>query len=774
MWSDKISNAVEEGWQIDDLTGALLDDDDDYSHESQQRREAHRADVAAIREQLRRPPVREHADTTRSDDEDNDDGDDDEVMQEYQEAVRDARFVPRGIVTPLPVARPNVESRNDDIAPHQVSSFVYVDIVNEELFTEEWCHRALEVALRRWCPQPDDARHYAHPLTVTCRRLRLDWDGLTMPPTIDKQQLRKRYRAEISALFELQSRACQANMFHATFQSDVMRVCTSIYNGFHSLLYLLYQHDAWSPFYSPPSDPCVVHFKPMDVLDPELTDYHRLVLFLLARTHEYRYRRYQNTYLCERVVNPDNIFVHTYRQVCTIQDFVYNTISMNDHFEMWKSFVKENRVASALIDYLSKCDDPSLPVLVKDRYVHAFRNGLYFVQEDHFHAWEDGPVSTDIVACKYHPVDFVRYDGGRCVAVDFEGDPATDGPRVAGTAYDIPTPLFDKILLDQEIPYAARIWVYVMMGRMLYWAREKDSWQVCAFFYGLAGTGKSTMCKIFERYFYEKADVAQISNTFEKVFGIWSISDKFGVFASEVGEDFGIDRTELQQMISAETMTIRAKNQKALPSFDWLAHVLLAGNHIPTWTDAQGAMARRLLIWIFRNKVEVDGHLFEKMQAEIAHIIIKCNRMYRAAVEHVGDRSIWEALPTYFNDSREMLQAAISPVHGFLSSEEVVVVRTASGEIDESVYVPLAVLKEKYMAWRATQGNKGVSRWNAETYTKALNDKGLSAPVKRRLAYPRDGAEKTQAFYVIGIDLAEEVQRLDNRQVLPAIREDDE
>lgn len=1177
-WQSTLTAATEEGWRIDFNTGALLDDDDDYSFDSQERREEYRETIRDLLRHVnvagnpRGPPLsmatesddddhdNAYHDNDDNDDHDNNDHDNDDHANDNHDndnhdndnhaganGENAVAVVTRGVASGRFEPELSFDGTPQTVAEYELSSFVYVDVVADEVFTADWVAKAIQRAKERWCPSPGDAQ-YGHPIVVACRRFRLGWDGITTPPTIDKTTLMTNYRAEISAVYEMISRACQAGLYTDLFRMDSIRVLCSVHYSFQMLMGLYNVASAWKNGFDSPYDPCVAAFKPLDYSKADITDYQHLVIYLLNKIFECRLRRQNNEWLCERVYNDTNVFVHTYRPVMTIGDFVSKQISMHDRFELWQAYCKDGSTRTNLIRYLSQCQEPQMPDLKKDRYVHSFRNGLYFVLSDTFVRWDERPIPKETVACKYHPLDFDTHESLK--SVDFLGDEDGKGPRMPNTAYDIPTPTMEKIMRDQGWDYPTRLWNYVMLGRMLYWARDKERWQVWPFYFGLANTGKcldvadevllydgrrvaagdvrigdvllgengsprivyettsgveclyaisdsqrrrfsctanhrlvlhtsrdeqwvvtlkrllampelytvgddgalsfdstivtgyqravsefplpttltttnhtetdvawfiglwigssgsrcaynclrssklfprevteklytlaqswgctvtitrrdttgnselyyytlhepfifdddfrrlglgfetpakipsavmsssracrlsvlaglidsngyydsgkncytiesqrkdladdtatlartlgfnatvheelldvpgrisfvlhvelcgdglhevpcvvarnraslrdvrdntlrtsqqfsftvrplgarpyagfelrelptdvslkdylqagssfdmsslvttsesgkfllgdctvthnSTMCQVYEKYFYDSVDVSSISNTFEKTFGLWSICDSFGVFSSEVGDDFAMDRTELQQIISAETVTIRAKNMKALPSFDWRSHGMLAGNHIPAWNDPQGAMARRLFIFMFSKRVTVDGSLLSRLGGEVGNLILKCNRIYRAAVEWVGDRSVWDVAPESFHENRRRLQAEISPLHGFLLSGEVEMRFTPDGLPDESIYVPVSVLKERFRVWQKENNMQGGGRWNQELYSKALRDNKLNEPVKSRKPYPRDTTTRAQQLIVYGIDLADEVRRLDD------------
>lgn len=765
QWSRNLEYAVHNRWEIDLDTGKLLDDDSEYSRDSVRKRKEFRNDMVTLRQQLEVIPVFDRG-CSKSDDED-----------EEEHIEQPQLYVPPGVVRPPPKTIGDIIFERDEPKAHDESTFPYMyrDLINGELFTNEWCVGALENALKKWCPYASDTSiTIPSPLEFACSRFKLDWDGTgAVPNGINTTQILKTYQKEMGAVYELQTRACQTNMFRDAFQNDSMRVLHIIYTTYHMLILAIAQRNMFERFFSSPDDPTVFTLKPGYENHPDFTPYHKAYWYLTRRIYNFGYRRYKGESLYSRVINPDNHFTHTFKEEIRIDDFVYKMITPQDNVDIWAGITGPGNSYKALIEQLSKCNDPQIPTLVKDRYIHSFRNGLYFLKYDVFVPYEKAKVPNDCIACKYHPNILNEYEDLR--SVDFEGhdDGALGGPTVSGTAYDIPTPLFDKIMFDQKFPYHVRVWLYVMMGRMLYYARDEDNWQVWMFHFGMANTGKSTMCQIMEQYFYDRIDVAAISNQFERMFGIWGIKDYLATFCAEVNEDFGMDRTDLQNMITAETMTIRKKNARSENNHAWTTPGMLAGNYIPSWKDPQGAMSRRLLIWNYRYKIKVDNKLFARIESEVPNIILKCNRFYRAALTYVGSRELWSVLPEYFWKQRRMLQAETSPIHGFMDSEDITIVRDSDGNIDNSVYIPMSTLQKQFNIWRKDANIRGTFKWGKENYQKAFNDLGLNMPVKTRLAYPRDHTDISQQWYLMGVDLTAEIQRIDSNFVANSVRNDD-
>jgi hypothetical protein len=703
---------------------------------------------------------------------------------------RDRNIVPQGVVRVVPKSIRNRKNKvvvQADVPEYAGANMMVLCDTNDngEVFDVKTTEEALARALAHWCPLPENDNsggggelvvrgaesHYTNMIALACKRFHIDWDGVTMPPppSFNRQHITNQYQFEIQALQQLEARACQIGVFEDAYRRDFCRLQSAVFYARQTMMNLCYFYETWKLHYTASNDPTIMHFYPLDRNDPDISEYQKLVIFFLEKVFEFRYVRYKNKDLYRRIYNQDGVFTHTYEFAISIADFVYSMISTSDRFQLWKMFCKEGSLAKSLIEFLSKCRESSLPVLDRDRYVHAFKNGLYFVQEDHFEPYV-GDIESSIVACKYHPCVFEASKYAAYTEVDFDGDVGADRPRLPNTAYDIPTPTFDTIMTSQNMSYQVRVWMYVFLGRMLWWANDGDTWQVWAFHYGLANTGKSTLCKVVRELMFDPQDVGNLSNSMERSFGVSALIDKFAVVASEVGQDFSIDRTELQQMITAESISVRTKNVTA-SDFDFNLSGMMAGNHIPLWDDPQGAMARRVIIFLYYMKVMVDNELFGKMRLEMPNFILKANRMYLAARAYVGKREIWSVLPQYFYDNRTMFQSQTSPIHGFLRSEEIslIGINRATKQVDESIYVPMTTLRDRYRQWRIDNQIKGGVQWNAESYAKAFSDYGLAQPTRHRLPYPRDSTEPIQQTYVFGIDTAAEVQRLQSASEPPVI-----
>jgi phage/plasmid-associated DNA primase len=121
-------------------------------------------------------------------------------------------------------------------------------------------------------------------------------------------------------------------------------------------------------------------------------------------------------------------------------------------------------------------------------------------------------------------------------------------------------------------------------------------------------------------------------------------------------------------MVSGEQMAIPKKFETAT-SVAWKTHGMFMGNEIASWCDNSGSMSRRIILGLF-NEIVTDGNpkLFAELQAEMGHILLKCNRAYREAAAAFGSLDVWNVLPPYFAENRRKLRAETHALAFFLEN----------------------------------------------------------------------------------------------------------
>ncbi len=405
------------------------------------------------------------------------------------------------------------------------------------------------------------------------------------------------------------------------------------------------------------------------------TQFQSLLLYLLDKAQELGYYKYNGDVYTQILVSGRKTYA--WQRVYGIKDFIYDVTDKETNREQWKNLTHGKNNATSAVEYLGSCRDVQFPELKKDRGVFAFRNGLYFARLDKYWAYgsQESPPAGVVAAANY-------------IDQDFPSDHCADGVNTENWYDAIATPNLQKILDYQEFPRDVCEWLYAFLGRLMYDVNEKDGWQVIPFCKGQASSGKSTILLKVAKNFYDKVDVGVLSNNIEKKFGIGAFCDKYMFVAPEIKGDLQLEQAEFQSIVSGEDVQVAIKHSTA-QSVMWKTPGILAGNEVPNWTDNSGSITRRIVIWDFVKSVENgEMDLGDKLNKELAYIIVKCNRAYHAKVREVGKDNIWQHLPQYFVDRRAELLASTNTLVSFIKSDQVL--------LGKSLHVPFDLFRSAF------------------------------------------------------------------------------
>jgi hypothetical protein len=246
------------------------------------------------------------------------------------------------------------------------------------------------------------------------------------------------------------------------------------------------------------------------------------------------------------------------------------------------------------------------------------------------------------------------------------------------------------------------IWHYALIGRLLFRLGDKDKWQVIQMIKGVAGCGKSTILNLVGKFFRPE-DVETLSNQTRgggKAIGILeTLYDKYLWRVYEVKENFGLDQSAFQSMVSGEIVPIDRLNKHTI-SVTWDVPGILAGNEFGGWRDNSGSILRRVIISNFTfiiDEAHKDPNMPQKLDAELPAIIHKCLLAYLYMVSMYESCDIWAVLPQYFKWTRQKLSAASDPFAAFLNT-------TKQFVRNEKLAVPLSIVYKAFQEYAATEG----------------------------------------------------------------------
>ena len=472
-------------------------------------------------------------------------------------------------------------------------------------------------------------------------------------------------------------------------------------------------------------------FRFMPIAEEENTSFQNLVLYLLTMAFHKKYRKLGDQ-CWEQIRTSENVPTHAWQVVCTIKDFILESTNKELQFHQWKNLTSSKGTIREANEYLISSKDPEFPELVLDRHVFSFSNGIYNTEDDMFYPFDTKPLPSTVVACNYFDMEF-----------DFHSD--LQGTLQTGDWYWIDTPNFQMLLDHQEFSEEESRWIYAFLGRVLYEVNEIDGWQVIPFFKGKAGTGKSTILQCVEKLFPTEL-VGIMSNNMEKKFGLSALVDSLLFLAYEVKNDFSLDQAEFQCITSGEPMMISKKHQTAMKK-RWTSPGVLAGNEVPKWVDNSGSIVRRVIPFeMTKTVVSADTTLGIKLRQEIPKFILKINRAYRSAVNHVSTKDIWKCLPQKFRRAQTGMGEQTNALINFLNS----------GKLDysDSSYIPLQEFSSA-LKQHCVEIGFPFPRFNSDFYSAPFSQKNITVTdMPMRWEYPPNCGVIKHTRYIQGMDVA--------------------
>ena len=443
-------------------------------------------------------------------------------------------------------------------------------------------------------------------------------------------------------------------------------------------------------------------------LEQDVNRFQQLLLYLLNSLQHRGYRRFA-TDCYEQLYTKDGYNTRAWTITCAVKDFVYAITRKETNFDQWLNLTQSKGNAACAADYLVSCQDVQFPLLVKNRSVFSFKNGVYDAKNDRFMPYRNGCIPSELVACKYFDLDF------------------EEAPVDLDEWYSIKTPHMQSILDFQAFEPDVCRWMYIMIGRLLYNLSDLDRWQVIPYLKGQASSGKSTILLRVCRNLYDKVDVGVLSNNIEKKFGIGAFSDKYLFVAPEIKADLQMEQAEFQSMVSGEDMSICIKYQTAHTA-EWKVPGIMAGNEVPGWVDNSGSITRRIILFDFQKRVENgDMDLGKKLEGEMANLIKKCNKAYQWAARQYAKDNVWKHLPAYFHSTRDDLTENTNVLEHFLKSNSI--------KFGGDVYMPWNDFLQAFQGHIRAHNFKYTSNFTKDYYAAAFMRYSLRKSPKESRSY---------------------------------------
>lgn len=117
--------------------------------------------------------------------------------------------------------------------------------------------------------------------------------------------------------------------------------------------------------------------------DDKLTNFQRLLMIVLKKLAVHGYRRLESS-VAKQIVLPDGEFSHAWEVVMSIQEFIYKTIQKETDYDEWKCLTNPPDNGDKVVNHLICSPQIEFPELKLNRYIWAYNNGIYNIDEDMF------------------------------------------------------------------------------------------------------------------------------------------------------------------------------------------------------------------------------------------------------------------------------------------------------------------------------------------------------------------------------------------------------
>lgn len=462
-------------------------------------------------------------------------------------------------------------------------------------------------------------------------------------------------------------------------------------------------------------------------LTKDRTPHQKLFEFLLQTAGNEQLRR-TDTAMFRPLRLPDGTATCFYEYDCDIGTFMYRSVApARLHPVEYDAMTNRPSTPGQTINLLSHVPDVRCPFMVKNRHLFSFSNGIYDVR------------TNTISPYNRLPVEFRTASTSKYLDYTIDQDMLLCDPR------DIETPVFNKILTDQQLDDKAIYWMYALCGRLLHDVGTLDDWQVCMYIRGVAGSGKSTILKTVSM-FYEAGDIGYLMSDGQSTFSDEHLYNKFITMAMDIDKKTQFSVTRFNSLVSGENISVNRKFKTAL-NVKWTAPVVMASNAQPPWEDVGGNLIRRFVIFLFDHPVrESDPRLFDKLKQELPVLLVKMARTYLHAVQHYGGRSLWDdgILPAMCYSARRQYLISTNPISAFLESDQV--------EFQKFAETPAADIRRSLIQYMRESGG-GVRKGASITMISKVDHGHLFAMYGCTIVERNNGG--TRSVVIVGLRLSD-------------------
>ena len=469
---------------------------------------------------------------------------------------------------------------------------------------------------------------------------------------------------------------------------------------------------------------------PADVSDAPQPQPHQMMLsHVLDRARDQNLRRFKTAFYAPRML--EGVFTRFFEYSNELSTFMYQACTPHHlNMEAFHALTLRPATPRQISGLLENLPDARAPFLKKDRAQFSFKNGVLDVRNCRLYTY----IPTLLMTSTERHVSELPVDSSSANFVNSYLNPAFLEKDF--NFMDIPTEAFDKLLQAQGYGDKAHgdmmYWILVMGGRLLHDVATMDDWQLCLFFRGVAGSGKSTILKLFSEI-YQMVDIGMLMSDGQATFSDEHLVNAFIVLAMDVDASTNFSLTRFNSFVSGENVSINCKFKTAM-MMKWRAGIAMASNSQPPFRDVGGNCSRRFFIILFNQPIEKsDSTLFTRCKKNLGNILLKMALAYRHALATHATGSLWDGqLPKEILAAKQSYLGSCSALAAFLTSDSVsfdmeseVTVRDFERTLNSWASMTLAT------GGRSGRGNITISAATDAPVLKLYKCRLLESPTKR-------------------------------------------
>ena len=480
--------------------------------------------------------------------------------------------------------------------------------------------------------------------------------------------------------------------------------------------------------------------------ESEATPFQSLLLFLLRRLRELKYRRRGDScYDLVRGMGSGPTFAWT--RVCSIREFVLREVRKEAVPDQWRHLTNPRDNLDAVTRHLSEVEHPEFGALDVDMWLIAFPNGVYSIRDNAFWPHE---CQVQWTALATSVQEERRLSGW---GAEYRLVPPQ--PQVSAINYvDAPFRMRSDhpgciqeicdVLQTIGIDATTQWWFFVLCGRLLFPVNLLDRWQVMLYMKTSDVCDNVALCALVDvfRYLVGGNTVASVAS------GVSTQAALETLRSSRIGAMLLRDAMPLEQgdwhaAASGEEVVIIPGRSQPPFTITWTNQLLAVGAHIGYKNDA-GTVDRRVVMYDVSTAPPESFHKLRHLLHVNADIWLQTIvEAYLTAVHEYGDRDIWapNVLPTSMHSARQSLREITTPLLSCIMSEIF--------KRDQSLYMPLSDFKEMYQDYRRRRGLP-TQRWVREHWQATFED--LSLRIERG---QRDYCGQRTTEWLCGLDTIE-------------------